>query len=113
MKAAKFATALLILTLSAGPVLAETTLSRNERARVARAAPRDRADVRTCLIERKKGQKKGTIIGAAGGGGTAAISGGDVGESLLGAGVGALAGNLIGKETSTSRYCKGVLARNR
>jgi outer membrane lipoprotein SlyB len=113
MKAKHLTAALLVFTLSAGPALAETRLSSGERARVARAPRAERADLRACLIERKKGQKKGTIIGAAGAGGTAAIAGGDVGESLLGAGVGALAGNLIGKEAGTSRYCKGVLARNR
>ncbi|MBO9581657.1 MAG: hypothetical protein J7498_12250 [Sphingobium sp.] len=104
---------LLILTLGAEGAMARTTLSANERARVARAAPRDRAALTSCFIERKKAQKKGTVIGAAGVGGTAAIAGGDVGESLLGAGIGALAGNQIGKEAGTSRRCHALLERNR
>ncbi len=105
--------ALLILSLGAGPTFAATTLSANERERVARAAPRDRADLRGCLIERKKGQKKGTVIGAAGAGGGTAVAGGNLGESLLGAGIGALAGNQIGKEAATSKRCRAVLERNR
>ena len=113
MKAKHLTAAVLVFALSAGPALAQTKLSSSERARVARAAPGERSDLRNCLIERKKGQKKGTVIGAAGAGGTAAIAGGNLGESLLGAGIGALAGNQIGKEAATSRYCKGVLARNR
>ena len=114
MKARHLTAALLIITLGAAEsAMARTTLSSNERARVARAAPRNRAELTSCLIERKKAQRKGTVIGAAGAGGTAAIAGGDVGESLLGAGIGALAGNQIGKEAGTSRRCHALLERNR
>lgn len=113
MKARQLTAALLALALGAEGAMAATTLSRNERARVARASPGDRSDVRACLIERKRGQKKGTVIGAAGGGGTTAIGGGNVGESLLGAGIGAIAGNLVGKEAATSKRCHRVLERNR
>lgn len=105
--------ALLALSVAAPPVLAATTLSQSERERVARAARSDRPDLRACLIERKKGQKKGTVIGAAGAGGGAAVAGGNLGESLLGAGIGALAGNQIGKEAATSKRCRAILERNR
>ncbi len=113
MKARHICAALLIGALSAPGLHAATTLSKGERERVSRAAPRDRAELRSCLIERKKGQKKGTVIGAAGAGGGTAVAGGNLGESLLGAGVGALAGDLIGKETATSRRCRTLLERNR
>lgn len=113
MKTRHLTAALLILTLGAQGAMAKTTLSANERARVARAAPGDRAELRSCLIERKKAQKKGTVIGAAGAGGGTAIAGGNLGESLLGAGIGALAGNQIGKEAGTSRRCHAILERNR
>ncbi len=108
-----FSAALLIFAVAAPPALAATTLSAKEKERVARAAPRDRTDLRACLIERKKGQKKGTVIGAAGGGGGTAVVGGNLGESLLGAGIGALAGNQIGKEAATSKRCRAILERNR
>jgi len=113
MKPSHIIAALLAVTVAAQPVLAATTLSKNERARVARAAPRDRAALSSCLIERKKAQKKGTVIGAAGAGAGTAIAGGDLGGSLLGAGIGALAGNQIGKEAGTSKRCHAILERNR
>lgn len=113
MKPTHLTAALLMLALGAANAQAATTLSPKEKARVARAAPADRAELRSCLIERKKGQRKGTIIGAAGAGGTTAVAGGNVGESLLGAGIGALAGNQIGKEAATSRRCHALLERNR
>ena len=94
------------------PVLAATTLGPKDQARVARSAPRDRDEVRYCLIQRKKGAKKGTIIGAAGGAGAGVIAGGNVGETLLAAGAGALAGNLIGKGSGTNARCDSVLRRN-
>jgi outer membrane lipoprotein SlyB len=112
MKAKHLIATLLIATLGTQGAMAQTTLSKNEKARVARADRGDRSELRACLIDRKKAQKKGTIIGAAGGGGTTAIAGGNLGESLLGAGVGALAGNVIGKETATSKRCHAVLRRN-
>jgi outer membrane lipoprotein SlyB len=113
MKTAKILIGLVGASLVATPVLAETTLGPKDRVRVARAAPGERDDVRYCLIQRKKGAKKGTIIGAAGGAGTAVIAGGNVGETLLAAGAGALAGNLIGKGSGTNRACDDVLRRNR
>ncbi len=106
-----FTGALLVLSLTATPALAATTLSKNERARVASAPKRDRAELTNCFIERKKAQKKGTVIGAAGAGATGAIAGGNLGESLLAAGAGALAGNQIGKEAGTSKRCHALLRR--
>ena len=107
----KLSAGLLVLSLIAQPALAATTLSKNEKARVASAKRSDRAELSNCFIERKKAQKKGTVIGAAGIGAGAAIAGGNLGESLLGAGVGALAGNQIGKESGTSKRCHTLLRR--
>src|SRR3546814_4695929 len=45
------------LALVSGPVMA-ASLSSKERARVARAAPRDRDDVRYCLLQAKKGRSE-------------------------------------------------------
>jgi outer membrane lipoprotein SlyB len=50
-----------------------------------------------CKRARDRAAKRGTVIGAVGAGAGAAILGGNVGESLLGAGVGAVAGNAIGR----------------
>jgi outer membrane lipoprotein SlyB len=113
MNTAKILMGFIGASLVATPVLAETTLGPKDRARVARSAPGERDDVRYCLIQRKKGAKKGTIIGAAGGAGAGLVAGGNVGETLLAAGAGALAGNLIGKGSGTNRTCDNVLARNR
>ena len=112
MKLAKLGSVVLALSLLAEPALA-ASLSSKERARVARAAPKDRAEVRYCLLQRKKGTKKGTIIGAAGGAGVGLVAGGNLGETALAAGVGALAGNQIGKGSSTNKACDRALARNR
>ena len=111
MKTAKILLGLVGASLIATPVLAQT-LGPKDRARVSRASAGDRDDVRYCLIQRKKGAKKGTIIGAAGGAGVGLVAGGNVGETLLAAGAGALAGNLIGKGSGTNRTCDNVLARN-
>jgi outer membrane lipoprotein SlyB len=92
---------------------AKTTLDSKEEAQVARAAPRDRDDVRYCLIKKKKGAKTGTIAGAAGGAGVGLIAGGNFGETALAAGAGALAGRAIGKGTSTDKTCDRVLAANK
>ena len=99
------------VSLVATPVMA-ASLSSKERARVSRAAPRDRDDVRYCLLQAKKGRDKGTVIGAAGGAGVGLVAGGSVGETLLGAGAGALAGRLIGKSEGTNSTCDRVLRRN-
>lgn len=108
---AKFASGLLLVTLPAPA--AQATLSQKEEARVSRA-PRSQQDgVRYCLEARKKGGKKGAIIGAAGGLGAGIIAGGNVGESALAAGVGALAGNALGKGTSTDRSCDDILKANK
>ncbi len=61
------------------------------------------ASYEQCRAARRHAEKRGTIIGAVGGGATVAVLGGNLGESALGAGVGALGGNLIGK--GTSRKC--------
>jgi len=112
MKMAKMMAAVVGVTLVASPVLA-ASLNSKDRARVARAAPRDRDDVRYCLLKGKKGRDKGTVIGAAGGAGVGLIAGGGVGETLLGAGAGALAGRVIGKSEGTNSECDRVLRRNR
>ena len=50
-----------------------------------------------CRAAKSRAGKRGTVIGAVGGGAGTALLGGGVGGSLLGAGVGALAGNVIGR----------------
>lgn len=95
----------------ASPVLA-ASLNSKERARVARAAPRDRDDVRYCLLQAKKGRDRGTVIGAAGGAGVGALAGGSLGESLLAGAAGAVAGRVIGKSQGTNAACDRVLRRN-
>lgn len=112
MKTAKYMAALIGVSVVAAPVYA-ASLSAKERARVARAAPRDRDDVRYCLLQGKKGRDKGTVIGAAGGAGVGVLAGGSLGETLLGAGAGALAGRVIGKSEGTNSTCDRVLRRNR
>lgn len=111
MKMVKLMAVSAAVSLVATPVLA-VTLSSKERARVARAAPRDRDDVRWCLIQAKKGRDKGTVIGAAGGAGVGLVAGGSLGETLLGAGAGAVAGRVIGKSEGTNSTCDRVLKRN-
>lgn len=98
-------------TLIATPVMA-ASLNSKEQARVARAAPRDRDDVRYCLLQAKKGRDRGTVIGAAGGVGVGALAGGNVGESLLAGAAGAVAGRVIGKSEGTNAECDRVLKRN-
>lgn len=100
-----------VLATSA-PAFAATSLSSKDRARVARAPAGERDDVRYCLIERSKGRKKGTIIGAAGGAAVGVVAGGNLGESALAAGVGALAGRALGAGNSGGRTCDDVLKRN-
>ncbi len=100
------------VSLAATPVMAQS-LNSKDRARIARADPRDRDDVRYCLMQGKKGRDKGTVIGAAGGAGVGLLAGGGVGDALLGAGAGAVAGRLIGKGQGTDSACDEVLARNR
>jgi hypothetical protein len=50
-----------------------------------------------CVKAKERGKKRGAVIGAVAGGAGTAVLGGNVGESLLGAGVGAVAGGAIGK----------------
>lgn len=109
-KLAKLLSCALIVALVAPPAAA-ASLSAKESARVARAAPKDRNDVRWCLLQRKKGTKKGTIIGGAGGAGVSLLAGGGLGETVLAAGAGALVGNRIG-HGSNSKACDRVLKRN-
>ncbi|OJY61905.1 MAG: hypothetical protein BGP16_15330 [Sphingobium sp. 66-54] len=113
MKITKLCAAAVVATLlMPPPVVAKTTLSEKDRARVARAPAKDRADVRYCLLQRKKGGKTGLLVGAAGGAGASVVAGGDVGETLLAGGAGAVAGHLIGKGTATNSRCDTVLRRN-
>ena len=102
---------LALLSLLAQPAGA-VSLNGKEQARVDRARPKDRDDVRYCLIRKKKGAKTGTIAGAAGGAAVGAIAGHNFGTTALAAGAGALAGNLIGKGTATDKRCDQVLKRN-
>ena len=50
-----------------------------------------------CKNRRDRAGKRGTVIGAVGAGAGAALLGGNLGESLLGAGAGAVAGNALGR----------------
>jgi len=102
----------LALAISAAAPLAAQNLNAKQEARVARAAPEDRDAVRYCLGKKNKGQKTGTIAGAAAGAGTALIAGGNLGATALSAGAGALAGREIGKG-STGTDCRAVLKRNK
>ena len=68
MKTVKVLAAIVGVCVVASPVMA-ASLNSKDRARVARAAPRDRDDVRYCLLKGKEGRDKGTVIGAAGGAG--------------------------------------------
>lgn len=111
MKMAKILAAVTGMAVMATPVLA-ASLNSKERARVARAAPKDRDDVRYCLLQGKKGRDKGTVIGAAGGAGVGAIAGGSLGETLLAGAAGAVAGRVIGKSEGTNETCDRVLRRN-
>lgn len=111
MKMVKVLAVVVGVAVVASPVMA-ASLNSKDRARVARAAPRDRDDVRYCLLQGKKGRDKGTVIGAAGGAGVGLLAGGSLGETLLGAGAGAVAGRLIGKSEGTNSVCDRVLARN-
>lgn len=111
MKVAKMMMAAAGLTVIATPVMA-ASLSSKDRARVARAAPRNRDDVRYCLLQAKKGRDRGTVIGAAGGAGVGALAGGNLGESLLAGAAGAVAGRVIGKSEGTNAECDRVLRRN-
>lgn len=111
MKMARMMMAAAGVALVATPVMA-ASLSGKERARVARAAPRDRDDVRYCLLKAKKGRDRGTVIGAAGGAGVGVLAGGSVGETLLAGAAGAVAGRVIGKSQGTNSACDRVLARN-
>lgn len=111
MNMGKLMAALAGVSLMAAPAFA-ASLNSKERARVARAHPSDRDDVRYCLLQAKKGRDKGTVIGAAGGAGVGAIAGGDLGESLLAGAAGAVAGRIIGKSEGTNSECDRVLKRN-
>lgn len=111
MKMARMMMAAAGVALVATPVMA-ASLSGKERARVARAALRDRDDVRYCLLKAKKGRDRGTVIGAAGGAGVGVLAGGSVGETLLAGAAGAVAGRVIGKSQGTNSACDRVLARN-
>ncbi|MDT7933705.1 MAG: hypothetical protein RQ833_03760 [Sphingomonadaceae bacterium] len=113
MRSLTAALAAILAASAVVPTAAEAiTLSSKERARVARAAPRDRAEVRHCLQARKRGRNKGALGGAAAGGAIGALAGGNVGTALLGAGAGALAGQALGKGAGTDKYCDSILARN-
>ncbi|WP_370309629.1 hypothetical protein [Sphingobium abikonense] len=111
MKTVKVLAAIVGVSVVASPVVA-ASLNSKDRARVARAAPRDRDDVRYCLLKGKEGRDKGTVIGAAGGAGVGALAGGSLGESLLAGAAGAVAGRVIGKSEGTNSECDRVLARN-
>lgn len=52
-----------------------------------------------CRAEKRRAQKRGTIVGAATAGIGAALLGGNLGESALIAGGGAVVGNVVGKNS--------------
>lgn len=52
-----------------------------------------------CRAEKRRAEKRGTIAGAATAGIGAALLGGNLGESALVAGGGAIVGNVIGKNS--------------
>ena len=52
-----------------------------------------------CRAEKRRAQKRGTIVGAASAGIGAALLGGNLGETALIAGGGAVVGNVIGKNS--------------
>lgn len=54
---------------------------------------------RQCRAEKRRAEKRGTVVGAATAGIGAALLGGNLGESALVAGGGALVGNVIGKNS--------------
>lgn len=112
MKRMKLMAVAVGVSVIATPVMA-ASLNSKDRARVARAAPRDRDDVRYCLLKGKQGRDKGTAIGAAGGAGVGLLAGGGLGETLLAGAAGAVAGRVIGKSEGTNKVCDRVLARNR
>ena len=111
MKMVRMIAAVAAVTMVATPVLA-ASLNSKDRARVARANPRDRDDVRYCLLQGKKGRDKGTAIGAGVGAGASIIAGGGVGETVLAGAGGAAAGRIIGKGSGTNSRCDEVLRRN-
>ncbi len=49
-----------------------------------------------CLAARRDAQRRGAVVGAAGGAATGAIAGGNLPETALAAGAGALAGAALG-----------------
>ncbi|MFA7440057.1 MAG: hypothetical protein WCZ66_03715 [Sphingomonadaceae bacterium] len=48
-----------------------------------------------CLDAKKRAKTQGTVVGALGGAAAGAVLGGDLGETALAAGAGALAGNVL------------------
>lgn len=48
-----------------------------------------------CLDAKRRAKAQGTVVGALGGAATGAVLGGNVGETALAAGAGALAGNVL------------------
>jgi hypothetical protein len=54
---------------------------------------------RECRAEKKRAQQRGTVVGAAAAGIGAALLGGNLGESALIAGGGAVVGNQLGKNS--------------
>jgi outer membrane lipoprotein SlyB len=55
-----------------------------------------------CMAAKRRAKTKGAVVGGVGGAVTGAVVGGNLGETALAAGVGALAGGVIGKN---SRRC--------
>jgi hypothetical protein len=63
------------------------------------------ASLEECLRAKKRAQTRATIAGAVIAGAGAAVLGGNVGESALVAGAGALAGREIAKATNKNKQC--------
>ena len=102
--------ALLLPLVLASPASAGD-LSKKDQDRVARAAPEDQEKMAYCLEKKKKGGKTGAIAGGATGAGAAIIGGASLGGTVLAAGAGAVAGNLIGKGTATNKECDALLKK--
>jgi len=96
--------------LLAGPAAAGD-LSKKDQDRVARTAPKDQEKMAYCLEKKKKGGKTGAVAGGATGAGAAIIGGASLGGTILAAGAGAVAGNLIGKGTATNKECDALLKK--
>jgi hypothetical protein len=88
----------------AGPTVAPAFAQQNNNRRVVYEYDGQAYQTRAqCLRAKERAKKRGTVAGAVIAGAGAAILGGNVGESALVAGAGALTGREIGR--ATARKC--------